>query len=413
MRPWEQLLFVPGVRLDYHRDIEALTVDPRLTARYEVTTHTALKAGVGLYSQAPEYWMAMQEIGNPNLDPYHAFQTSAGVEQKVGDHVKLGAEGFYKWLYDRPVETEGNRPPRFVSEGEGRIFGGEFSAEMTPREGTFAYLAYTISRSERRDLDERWRLFDSDQTHILSVVASHDLGKGWEVGARFRLISGDPTTPVIGSTYDATSGVYAPIYGLNNSERNPMFQQLDVRVQKKWRVGPGSVALYLDLQNAYNAENQEGVSYSFDYRERRRSRVCLSCRTWASEVSYEKREVVGGAVRGPRIVGGRVRRPREGSGRDRGHPGARSSRGGGRATRRRASPAPGEAATVRWLVVAPDIEPSARLAPRGVRRDERGQRLPGLRSAAVRRGERRRAAGGRAERGVRGARGDDERRHWW
>ncbi len=268
VRPWEQLLFVPGVRVDYYRDIEALTVDPRLTARYDVTQKTALKAGVGLYSQAPEYWMALNEIGNPNLDPYHAFQTSAGVEQKVGDHVKLGAEGFYKWLYDRPVETQGNRPPRFVSEGEGRIYGGELSAEMTPREGTFAYLAYTISRSERRDLDERWRLFDSDQTHILSVVASHDLGKGWELGARFRLISGDPTTPVIGSTYDATSGVYAPIYGLNNSERNPMFQQLDVRVQKKWRVGPGSVALYLDLQNAYNAENQEGYSYSFDYREK-------------------------------------------------------------------------------------------------------------------------------------------------
>jgi TonB family protein len=268
VRPWEPLLFVPGVRLDYYRDIDAVSVDPRLTARYEVTPRTALKAGVGLYSQAPEYYMVLDKIGNPKLDPYHALQTSAGIEQKVGDNVKLGAEGFYKWLYDRPVGTDGMRPPRFVNAGEGRIFGGEFSAEVRPREGTFGYLAYTISRSERRDLDERWRLFDNDQTHILSVVASHDLGKGWEVGARFRLISGDPTTPIVGSTYDATSGVYAPIYGLTNSERNPTFQQLDVRVQKKWRVGPGSVALYLDLQNAYNAENQEGYRYSFDYREK-------------------------------------------------------------------------------------------------------------------------------------------------
>ena len=47
-----------------------------------------------------------------------------------------------------------------------------------------------------------------------------------------------------------------------------MFQQLDVRVQKKWKVGPGSLALYLDLQNAYNAQNQEGFSYRFDYREK-------------------------------------------------------------------------------------------------------------------------------------------------
>lgn len=268
VRPWEQVLFVPGVRLDYYRDIKSLTVDPRLTVRYEVTPNTALKGGVGLYSQAPEYWMTLKALGNPNLDPYHAFQTSAGVEQKFGEQVKLGVEGFYKWLYERPISTEGARPPRFVNEGEGRIVGAEFSAEVKPREGTFGYVAYTISRSERRDLDERWRLFDNDQTHILSVVASHDLGSGWEVGARFRLISGDPTTPVVGRTFDATSGVYAPIYGLTNSDRNPMFQQLDVRVQKKWKVGPGSVAAYLDLQNAYNAKNQEGYRYSFDYRQK-------------------------------------------------------------------------------------------------------------------------------------------------
>jgi hypothetical protein len=166
------------------------------------------------------------------------------------------------------VATAGGRPPRFVNAGEGRIVGGELSAEVTPQEGTFGYLAYTLSRSERRDLDGRWRLFDQDQTHILTLAAGHDLGAGWELGARFRLVSGNPTTPVEDSVYDARSGVYVPVYGAVNSDRDPAFHQLDVRVEKRFRIGTGSLAVYLDVQNVYNAQNQEGVRYSYDYREK-------------------------------------------------------------------------------------------------------------------------------------------------
>jgi hypothetical protein len=33
-------------------------------------------------------------------------------------------------------------------------------------------------------------------------------------------------------------------------------------------VGPLLVGAYLDVQNAYNAENAEGARYSYDYSER-------------------------------------------------------------------------------------------------------------------------------------------------
>ncbi|HVJ17462.1 MAG TPA: TonB-dependent receptor, partial [Polyangiaceae bacterium] len=268
IRPVEALLLTPGVRADYYENLDDWSVDPRFSARYELTSQTALKGGVGLYSQPPEYWQVLPVIGNPALKPFRALHTSLGVEQRLGDGVKLGVEGFYKRLEDRIVGTEGGRPPRMVNEGEGRIVGGEFSAEVTPQEGTFGYAAYTLSRSERRDLDGRWRLFDQDQTHILTLAAGHELGAGWEVGARFRLVTGNPVTPVVDSVYDARSGVYVPIYGEVNSERDPTFHQLDVRVEKQFRVGTGSVAVYLDVQNVYNAENLEGARYSYDYREK-------------------------------------------------------------------------------------------------------------------------------------------------
>ncbi|HEX6276666.1 MAG TPA: TonB-dependent receptor [Polyangiaceae bacterium] len=266
IRPVPSLLLVPGVRADVYAETDDATLDPRFTARYDVTQSTALKGAIGLYSQPPEYWQTLAVIGNPDLEPYRATQTSLGVEQRFGP-LKLGVEGFYKWLENRVVSTPTGGPPRYVNDGEGRIVGGELSAEFNPEAGTFGYLGYTLSRSERRDLDGEWRPFDQDQTHILSLAAGHELGAGWNVGARFRYVTGNPTTPVVGSVYDARNGVYVPLYGAVNSERNPAFHQLDVRVEKRFRVGPGSIALYLDLQNAYNATNQEGIRYSYDYRQ--------------------------------------------------------------------------------------------------------------------------------------------------
>ena len=62
-------------------------------------------------------------------------------------------------------------------------------------------------RSERRlygDVD--YRLFDYDQPHVFTAVASYAVA-GWSFGARFRFASGAPRTPVVGATY-------APAFGL-------------------------------------------------------------------------------------------------------------------------------------------------------------------------------------------------------
>jgi len=268
-RPLPNLLLVPGVRADYFSDIQHWSIDPRLAARYEVTPETALKWGVGMFTQSHEIWQALDSVGNPQIEPYRALQTSAGFEQRLGERAKVSFEGFYKRLYDYIVSTPSHEAPHYLNAGSGRVFGGEAAGELRTRGGGLFYFAYTLSRSERRnDPDADYRLFDQDQTHVLSLTGSQDLGKGWEVGARFRYVTGNPTTPVTGSVYDARAGVYIPIYGALNSDRNPAFHQLDLRVEKKWRAGPVDVAAYLDLQNAYNAENQEGFRYSYDYSKR-------------------------------------------------------------------------------------------------------------------------------------------------
>ncbi len=268
VRPFRDLLITPGVRADYNDQIQRGSVDPRLSARLDVSEHTALKAGAGRFSQSPDERFAVDGIGNPALRMTRATHASAGVEQKIGDSVSASVEGFAKWIDDAVTGAPEGRAPYFVNSQRGRIFGGELLVRVRPTGRFFGFLSYTLMRSERRDDGQPWRLFDRDQPHILNATGTYRLGRGWELGASVRLTSGTPYTPVTSATYDATSDTYAARFGRAMSARNPAFSRLDVRVQKTWTFTHWSAAVYLDVQNVLNAPNREGFAYSYDYRER-------------------------------------------------------------------------------------------------------------------------------------------------
>lgn len=265
LRPIDRWLLVPGVRADYTFDGHDWTVDPRFSTRFEVAPKTTLKAGIGQYSQPPEYYELIEGIANPDVTPFRTLQTSVGVEQKLGEKVKVDVEGFYKRWYDRIVSTEGGAPPGLINDGRGRALGLEVLLDVRLSERTQAFLAYTLARSERQDREDPWRLFDYDQTHNLSLTANYDFGKGWLAGARFRYVSGNPMTEVEGAVYDASTDTYRALFGEVNGGRDPAFHQLDVRVEKLWALGPVGLTTFLEVLNAYNAKNQSGRFYSYDY----------------------------------------------------------------------------------------------------------------------------------------------------
>jgi TonB family protein len=257
-----------GLRIDYFGDISAYVLDPRLTTIFTVHPDMRVKLGVGIFSQPPEFQESDATIGNPNLDPIQAVHVGAGWEYDPIPGMRFGVEGFYKYLWDRPVSTPNGEAPFYVTQGVGRIYGAEFSAHFRPTTGRkyFGYLSYTLSRSERQDgPNEPWRLFDFDQTHILTAAFIYKFPRNWEIGGTFRVVSGNPNTPVIGSVYDALSDVYIPIDGRVNSLRNPLFHELNLRVQKEWFLKGWRLAVFLDIRNLYNQQNQEGIIYNYDF----------------------------------------------------------------------------------------------------------------------------------------------------
>jgi hypothetical protein len=48
-----------------------------------------------------------------------------------------------------------------------------------------------------------------------------------------------------------------------------MFHQLDIRIDKQWRFNGWSMRTYLDVQNAYNRTNPEGIAYNYNFSQSR------------------------------------------------------------------------------------------------------------------------------------------------
>ncbi|MGC3999188.1 MAG: TonB-dependent receptor [Anaeromyxobacter sp.] len=273
---WEPrpgLRVIPGVRLDYYSAISQATVDPRLAVRWEATRATALKAGVGLFQQPPQADESAEGTGTPDLQAERALHVSGGFEHRFGEAVDVDLTGFWKSL-DRmvvrnPASAYDPSAPSYVNSGTGRIYGLEALVRGRWGDRASGWIAYTYQRSLRRDRPgEAERPFDFDQPHNLTAVGSWAFARNWSLGTRFRLVSGNPDTPVQGSVFDAASGVYVPLYGKTNSERLPAFGQLDVRVDRSWLYRTWKLTAFLDVQNVTNRGNVEGWDYSYDYGRR-------------------------------------------------------------------------------------------------------------------------------------------------
>ena len=134
----------------------------------------------------------------------------------------------------------------------------------------FGWLSYTLLRSERATQEGApYRLFDFDQTHVLTALASLDLGYEIELGARVRYSTGYPRTPVIGVYGDSRGRPFQPRFGAQNSIRIPSFFQADVRISKSFHLGRTVLEAYFDVENATNRVNPEEIVYSPDYKQRR------------------------------------------------------------------------------------------------------------------------------------------------
>ncbi len=287
---WGPLTVTPGLRLDgYLLETSRLTprigqtpslgrssleaeIQPRLSARLRLSSRVSLVGALGAYSQPPVARDLSAVFGTPSLGPESAWHASLGESVELTPQLNVQLTAFVRTLSSLAVRDPSPTPQlahALLTTGTGRSYGAQLALTHRPWHGFSGSLAYTLSRSERRDTPGaslRW--FDYDEPAVLTAQAVQGLG-AWSLGARFRYASGAPRTSVSGAFFDAKGAAFQPVLGPRDSLRLPAFWQLDVRVDRRFRLSErAQLTTYLELLNATDHENAEEYQYSGDYARR-------------------------------------------------------------------------------------------------------------------------------------------------
>lgn len=282
----ERLSIIPGLRLegqlvDVSRRFPAVgdsptygvasftaSPDPRLLVLGRLTNWLTLKAAAGVYHATPRPEDLSAVFGSPTLTGSRSLQALGGATVNFGRHLSFEAVGFVRDITEVAARVQGS--PRVGSAleatGEAFAYGGQFTLRCAPWRGFTGWASYTIQRSEVTErAGAATRLSDYDQTHLFTAVGSLQLPLGFSVGARFRLLTGLPRTPVTGRFYDALTGDYQPLFGATNTARLPTITSADIRVDKRFRVGRAELVVFLDVLNVLNRPIAEEILWDPTY----------------------------------------------------------------------------------------------------------------------------------------------------
>jgi hypothetical protein len=247
-------------------------LSPRLAIKYNFAPQWSFNASTGIYYQQPTYlalgYVQNNEFVNNNMRYIRCDQAVAGVQYNWDKrNSTISLEGFYKNYSQYPLSiskgislanlgadfgTVGNEA--LTSEGTGRTYGLEFLYQQKLFKGFYGIVAFTLVRSEFSNADGRLAPSSWDSGHLLSATLGKKFGKNWEIGAVYRLSGGLPYTPdlvnesMLISNWNALR-LAQPDWSKINSERIQSFQQLDIRIDKKWYFQKWSLDLFLDVQN--------------------------------------------------------------------------------------------------------------------------------------------------------------------
>lgn len=249
-------------------------LSPRLAARLALSPTVTLKAAVGDYRQPASPEDLSATVGNPLLGPSRSRHALLGTDITLSEDTSLALTSFFTQQQDLAVRSPLSAPllaEGLVQTGEGRSFGSQMLLRRSGRGRLSGWLGYTIARSERRRsaaAADAYRLFDFDQTHVLTAVGTIDLGRGVSLGGRLRYATGQPRTPVVGTFFDNKRDLEQPLFGPVDSVRLPAFFSVDARLSKRWRFAPFELEAFVEVQNATNRRNAEEWLYASDYRSR-------------------------------------------------------------------------------------------------------------------------------------------------
>jgi hypothetical protein len=249
----------PGVRVDLFksRSATAVGVDPRIAARFRVTDAVRILHAYGLVHQPPSFVGAIPGLVPGTLDEglQTSFQTSAGVEIDLPEAVTASATLFHNAFFNMTdaLGTSADLDVIASERSQGSAAGLELLVKRAISKRLSGFLSYTLSRSIR-SLGREKIPSAFDRTHVANAALGYDLGRNWRAGTRVVFYTGAP------KFYPANGLIVAP--RPKTPERSPAFYRVDVRLEKRWKLGERSwISFVLEVLNT--TLNKETFSSAF------------------------------------------------------------------------------------------------------------------------------------------------------
>jgi hypothetical protein len=245
---WRGVRVTPGLRFDVYASdgVLAASLEPRLSAEFDLTERLTLKHALGLAAQPPSFVVPVAgfEIGGLPGGLQRSVQSSAGLEYRLPDGMKLSLTLFQNAFFNMTdalslarLQNEGDLEPDARTRGQAYGLELLFHRDLTRRLGGF--VAYTLSRSVRSTVLGRVPA-SFDRTHVLNTALAYDLGRNWRLGGHFMFYTGNPS-------FSSSLGLDPTGPG----SRLPAYHRLDLRIEKRWPFGSsgGFAAVVLEWLN--------------------------------------------------------------------------------------------------------------------------------------------------------------------
>jgi hypothetical protein len=274
----DKIKYSVGARIDYYNyTSNELNFSPRLSATYQINPVSAIIMSLGRYVQAPSYiWL----IGGSTseLNPLKSDLAVIGYQHTPLEDVKVQVELYYKKYWNYPARVYRPQavlaPSGFddatsdipfgleplMSSAQGLSRGIELLIQKKLSDiPVYGILSLSYSQTEFTSIEGKERTGAFDSRFIGNLSFGWRLSRDWEISSRFRIATGLPTTPF---KDDLSGDLDFKLY--NEGERLPLFNSLDLRIDKRWFFQNTSLITYIDIQNIYSRQNISG--YRWDYR---------------------------------------------------------------------------------------------------------------------------------------------------
>lgn len=300
---YRNVLVEPSLRLSYYASLGDVFLEPRLSAKWNVTKKFRLKLASGIYSQTFLDTKSDRDIVNlftgyltvtPDLNIVDSFrgnpinsyvQTSNhfifGAEYDILRNFNLNVECYYKTMSNltsinrdklyaddqEHIEKPGYLRKEYTVEN-GKAYGVDFSLKYDDGR-LYVWTIYSLGKVIREGEMQTYAPH-YDRRHNVNVLINYQMGQSrdFEISVRWNYGSGFPYSPTasmvemldfsngINSDFISQNGTLTTIYGELNSERLPNYHRLDISAKKRFDIGKRSILeINLSVTNVYNRNN--------------------------------------------------------------------------------------------------------------------------------------------------------------